>query len=199
MDRLDREAVVARAAVDLDRLDAAVQDLHLRAAAGRELPGEAGERRDGVEHEGVGLVGGGDHQAVIGPGAVGDLDDGVAACRHGDEVVLGIGTGGSAVVEHRIAAPVDHRQPRVADRDAAVEVVDHQRVVARAARDVGHLELVLQVLDDRTRGEMVARIGELVAHRLAGCERHRAAAGGEQVPHHQLVVVQADVEVEGLD
>jgi hypothetical protein len=84
------------------------------------------------------LLAAGHHQPVgaIGTGGVDD-DHGVALGRHRDQVVLGLGLSLAALSSVARAAPVEHGHRGVADTDAAVQVVDHEGVVAGATGDLG--------------------------------------------------------------
>ncbi len=113
--------------------------------------------------------------------------------------MLEIGRVVAGVVEPGGPAPAGHN-PRAGPGhgERVVEVVHDQRVVARAARDVRHLEDVLEILHRRPRGPAVARVGQLAGGRLAHLERLGARAVQERADN-QRVLEEPDVEVEGLD
>ena len=111
--------------------------------------------------------------------------------------MLGVQTVVGDIIQLGVAAPVDDAELVAADRDGTIEVVDHDGVVAGTASDHGMLEQVLDVLNDSPGGKTVTGIGQLVGGVLADLEQ-ASALTVHQCANHQLVVVQANIGIEGL-
>ena len=111
--------------------------------------------------------------------------------------MLGVRAIVGGVVEIGVTAEVDYGEFCVADLDAAVQVVDHESIVATTTSDNYHLEQVVQVLHGRVAGPAVTGIGKFVSRILAHLEGSTASAV-EQVADDQLVVEYANIRAEGL-
>ena len=190
----DGNPVIAIAGVDINRLHTHIGDQH--AVAQGAAVAEQIARQNGtdaaidVHHQAIGIVGAGNEQTVAAVGSRG-IDDnaGRAVGWHGDQVILRRAAVVASVVQHCLALPVDHgdegvRGLGITDRvvgqaDAAIQIVDDNRVVACPAIDPGFFKDVLQVFNNRVGGEVVA-------------------AAVQQGSDNQLVVVQAHIGIAGV-
>ena len=160
MDGLDREAVVTAAAVDFDRLDAPMQDHHLRAAAGSHAPREPGEIKErryfcgdrGTRHAEIAPI---DPQ-VLRNGEIGievvelrhhayALPRFARTGRHGlaeelDVASIRIGEAEAEAQRRGLAGAVRTEEPEaLARRDVEIDAAhDFQRAIALAQPDRAH-------------------------------------------------------------
>ena len=189
MDGPDSQVIVAAAGIDLDELDPAVRDLHLRDHGCRDRTGQRPAAARGRKGQTIRLIGARDHEpVVVVAGTVDHIHLGQAVERYRHQVMLGIESVICGVVQGGHAAPVDDRQRRVADADLSVEVIDNQGVVARPAIDLGFLEDMLQVFDDGTGSETVTGVGELVCRILAHLKRPGALTVQKRADDQFIVV-----------
>ena len=222
-DRRRRRVVRQHAVVAAERhhqhaLDALEHEQRVRDLAGQHLPGAERAASGGVQRDHVAQRRPAHDQVVDARASAGvvDVDPAPVVQRDGDDVVLEIGVGVvPLVVQHHPAAPRRRRDRLAPDLDHVVRIVDHDRVVARSAGDVGHLEQAVDRLDDGPGREAVADVRGVevrvllgldpVDQVLLGLERAQpvleveAARVLQHAPGDEVVVVQRQVEVLDLD